>query len=99
MQKVKLDGGPFSWFMNDTIASLKRAELWELPMEAYSNFIIDLPYSRNSIPRQLFCIHRTATLLILPFLPITLAPLTIFYDIFHVAVGLLQEFGSISGFL
>ena len=88
--KVQLDGGPLSWFFNDTMANLKRAGLWELPMEAYSDFITGLPHI-HIVQFLGNCLVYIGQLLsaVVPFFPALLAPLTIFYDFFHIAVGAL----------
>lgn len=88
--KLQLDGGILSWLENDTMANLKRAELWGLPMDAYSDFITGLPFIHiiQFLGNCLVLLGQCLSVLV-PFLPILLVPLTIFYDFFHVMVGLL----------
>lgn len=88
--KVTLNGGPLSWLSNTTMASLKRAGLWDQPMEAYSDFILSFPYIHvTQFISNVFVYVTQLLSAFVSFFPILLAPLTIIYDIFHVAVGAL----------
>jgi|GEM_PF-4149663 len=88
--KVGLNGGILSWLSNDTMANLKRAGLWELPMEAYSDLVTSLPYIHViQFIGNCFVFVGQLLSVVVPFFPIILAPLTIFYDFFHIAVGAL----------
>lgn len=86
--KMNLNGGVFSWLANETMANLKRAELWDLPMALYAKYIFALDYLKEiEILGNVFVYTIQAASLIVPFFPIILAPLTFFYDIFHLLVG------------
>lgn len=88
--KVLLDGGPISWLQNDTMANLKRADLWGLFMEHYSEFILNLPFlDVIQYLGNVFVLTIQLLSIVGPLFPILIVPLTIAYDIFHVLVGIL----------
>ena len=84
--KFLLDGGFFSWLQNETFASLRRADLFGLNVWASlleNDFIHLLEPIGNHLT---FWSQFASTFVIL--MPILIAPLTIFYDFFHIGVGL-----------
>jgi hypothetical protein len=85
--KIILDGGFFSWLQNETFASLRRADLFGLNVWT-SLLEYDLIHLLEPIGNHLtFWSQFASTFVIL--MPILIAPLTIFYDFFHIGVGLL----------
>ena len=85
--KFFLDGGSFSWLENETFSSLRRADLWGLNVLGFLldyEFVLSLEPFLNHLT---FWSQLASTLVII--VPILIAPLTIFYDFFHLGVGLI----------
>jgi len=88
--KLQLDGGVFSWLYNETFVTLKRAELWGLPMDSFASFLLELPFIHFfQFLGNWFVLLGQSISVIVPFFSVLLVPLTIFYDIFHILVGAL----------
>lgn len=87
--KFLLDGGPISWvFENDTLSLLKSNYYANVYTPA-STEILGLSFSGYIETLANFSVYIGQLIsLIVPVFPILLAPLTIFYDFFHVMVGL-----------
>ena len=88
--KLQLDGGFLSWLENETMLNLQRAGLWGLPMDAYSDFVVGFPYIHliQYLGNIVVLVGQSISILV-PLIPILLIPLTIFYDFFHIMVGLM----------
>lgn len=86
--KALLNGGVFSWLENPTFVTLKRATLWGLnvlPATLLENPFVPL---FEKIGNMTVLGGQLASILIVAF-PWLVAPLTLFYDFFHIGVGAL----------
>ena len=87
--KFNLDGGVFDWVVNnDTLATLKRAEIIGIYVP-WSKFILSLDHLwLISLLGNILVYVGQLLSIVAPLFVSLLAPLTLFYDVFHVAVGL-----------
>jgi hypothetical protein len=85
--KFSLNGGALSWLDNPTFVTLKRADLWGLTVPGWllenKSFLLFEP-----IGNFLVYSAQLASLLIF-IIPQFMAPLTLFFDVFHIGVGTL----------
>ncbi|MCY1218789.1 hypothetical protein D9M72_307410 [compost metagenome] len=86
LSKALLNGGVFSWLGNATLSTLKRADMWGVTVPA-SLLKSETFLSLEPIGNAAVFFGQLASSLVVVF-PWLIGPITLFYDAFHIGVGI-----------